>query len=109
MRDELPVALSLELDDSPTDEETLFLARQINEYNFETTDIRDGRELMKPVAVAVDESQTVYVADTLKGEVLAFDRAGQVSRRFKPAGRSNYRPVSVAFLNPNGTTRCGMS
>ena len=46
MRDELPVALSLELDDSPTDEETLFLARQINEYNFETTDIRDGRELM---------------------------------------------------------------
>ena len=35
-----------ELDDSPTHEETLFLARQINEFNFETTGIRDGRELM---------------------------------------------------------------
>ena len=46
MCDESPGAFRLELDDSPSDEETLSLARQINEYNFETTDIRDGRELM---------------------------------------------------------------
>lgn len=44
--DESPGALQLELDDSPSDGEALFLARQISEFNFAATDIRDGRELM---------------------------------------------------------------
>ncbi len=46
MCDESTGAFSLELDDSPSDEETRFLARQIDEFNFAATDIRDGRELM---------------------------------------------------------------
>ncbi len=46
MSDESAAAFELELDDSPSDEETLSLARQINEFNFETTGIRDGRDLM---------------------------------------------------------------
>ena len=46
MSDEPPGAYSLELDDSPSYEETGFLARQISEFNFAETEIRDGRELM---------------------------------------------------------------
>jgi len=54
--------------------------------------------LVKPVAVAVDEAGTVYVADTGRGEVAAFDATGQSLRRFRPPDRENYRPVSCAAV-----------
>ena len=46
MCDESAEAYGLELDDSPSDEEMRFLARQISEFNFAVTQIWDGRELM---------------------------------------------------------------
>ncbi len=55
-----------------------------------------GGDLKKPVAVAVDDSGTVFVADTIRGEVVGFDPASQEIRRFRPGDRSNYRPVAVA-------------
>ncbi|UCC29543.1 MAG: hypothetical protein JSU86_15230 [Phycisphaerales bacterium] len=50
--------------------------------------------LVEPVAVAVDAAGTVYVADTGRGEVAAFDAAGRPVRRFRPPDREQYRPVS---------------
>ena len=55
----------------------------------------DG-ELTKPVAVAVDEHGTVFVADTIRGEVVAFEQSGSEIRRFRPPKTTNYRPVAVA-------------
>ncbi len=55
----------------------------------------DG-ELKKPVAVAVDEHGTVFVADTIRGEVVAFEQSGSEIRRFQHPKTTNYRPVSVA-------------
>jgi DNA-binding beta-propeller fold protein YncE len=55
-----------------------------------------GGDLAKPVAVAVDSEGVVYVADTLRSQVLAFDTAGVVSRRFEPAREGDYRPVALA-------------
>ncbi len=52
--------------------------------------------LVKPVAVAVDEAGTVYVADTGRGELVAFDAAGRFIRAFRPPDCDEYRPVSVA-------------
>ena len=52
--------------------------------------------LAKPVAVAVDDSANVYVADTQRAEVIAFDPTGQPIHRFKPPDREAYRPVAVA-------------
>ena len=46
MSDDPNGAYRVELDDSPSDEETIFLTRQINEFNFDATQIRDGRDLM---------------------------------------------------------------
>ena len=51
--------------------------------------------LAKPVAVAVDEGEGVYVADTDRGEVVAFDPGGVAVRRFKVA-RDDFKPVAVA-------------
>jgi DNA-binding beta-propeller fold protein YncE len=54
-------------------------------------------ELAKPVDVAVDDAGRVYVADTGRGEVVAFDAAGRsLPYRFRPPGRDHYKPVSVA-------------
>ncbi len=55
----------------------------------------DG-ELKKPVAVAVDEHGTVFVADTIRGEVVAFEQSGSEIRRFQPPKTTSYRPVAVA-------------
>lgn len=55
----------------------------------------DG-ELKKPVAVAVDELGTVFVADTIRGEVVAFEHSGSEIRRFRPPKATAYRPVAVA-------------
>ena len=52
--------------------------------------------LVKPVAVAVDDGGAVYVADTGRGEVVAFDADGNPHRSFKPDGRDAYQPVAVA-------------
>jgi DNA-binding beta-propeller fold protein YncE len=54
--------------------------------------------LVKPVAVAVDGSGTVYVADTGRGEVVAFDARGRaLNLRFRPTNRERYTPVSLAL------------
>ncbi len=55
----------------------------------------DG-ELKKPVAVAVDEHGTVFVADTIRGEVVAFEQSGTEIRRFHPPLPTEYRPAAVA-------------
>jgi DNA-binding beta-propeller fold protein YncE len=52
--------------------------------------------LVKPVDVAVDDRDMVYVADTGLGAVVAFDAAGTARRRFQPPGRAAYRPSAVA-------------
>ena len=52
--------------------------------------------LSTPVDVAVDQAGTAYVADTGRGEVVAFDANGECTRQFKPDGRKSYRPVAVA-------------
>ena len=63
--------------------------------------IRGSVTLVKPVAVAVDEAATVYVADTGRAEVLAFDRDGQQIRKLRPPDREDYRPTALAA---DGTT-----
>ncbi len=55
-----------------------------------------GITLAVPVDVAVDEAGSMYVADTGRSEVVSFDRSGVAGRRFKPPGRRDYRPISVA-------------
>ncbi len=52
--------------------------------------------LSRPVAVAVDDQGTIYVADTTRGEVVAFTADGSFLRRIKPPDRSEYRPVALA-------------
>ena len=52
--------------------------------------------LAKPVAVAVDDAGTAYVADTGRSEVVVFDSAGASTRRVRPPDREHYRPVAVA-------------
>ncbi len=61
-----------------------------------TRRIGAGGELKKPVAVAVDEHGTVFVADTIRGEVVAFELSGSEIRRFQPPKTTDYRPVAVA-------------
>jgi DNA-binding beta-propeller fold protein YncE len=56
--------------------------------------------LGKPVAVAVDENGTAYVADTDRAEVVAFDSNGDSTRRFKPPDRDAFKPVAVAVHGP---------
>ncbi|MEE9295218.1 MAG: hypothetical protein V3W34_09705 [Phycisphaerae bacterium] len=52
--------------------------------------------LAKPVAVAVDEGATLYVADTVLAEVVAFDATGRLTARYAPPDRKQYKPVAVA-------------
>jgi DNA-binding beta-propeller fold protein YncE len=53
-------------------------------------------QLTTPVDVAVGMAGEVYVADSGRGEVVAFDRSGACTRQFQPEGREGYRPVAVA-------------
>ncbi|UCF33407.1 MAG: hypothetical protein JSV78_13845 [Phycisphaerales bacterium] len=52
--------------------------------------------LSKPVAVAVGEDGTVYVADTGLSAVAVFDVEGNLTRTIKVPDREAYRPVAVA-------------
>ncbi len=54
--------------------------------------------LAKPVAVAVDEGGTIYVADTGRAEVVSFDSAGQARLRFRRSEEGEYQPVAVAVV-----------
>lgn len=77
-------------------------ARCVHAWNLQTGESRrvgsDGA-LAKPVAVAVDGSAIVYVADTNRGEVVAFDAEGREILQFKPTNRNAYRPVAVAVAD----------
>ena len=53
--------------------------------------------LGKPVDVAVDSSARVFVADTVRGEVVCFDQAGRFSRTIRPPADNPYRPVALAI------------
>lgn len=53
-------------------------------------------KLATPVAVAVGPDGALYVADTSRGEVVAFDSAGGLRHRCRPPDASAYRPVAVA-------------
>ena len=87
-------------------DETLYIcdtsAQCVHAWNLLTGESRrvgaDGA-LKKPVAVAVDGSAVVYVADTNRGEVVAFDAGGREVLQFKPENRSAYRPVAVAVAD----------
>jgi len=53
--------------------------------------------LGEPVDVAVDEQGVIYVADTGRGEVVAFGLDGSVVGKYSPAGGdADYRPVGLA-------------
>ncbi|MFQ5501482.1 MAG: hypothetical protein ACE5EQ_04175 [Phycisphaerae bacterium] len=55
--------------------------------------------LSKPVAIAVSASGGIYVADTGRAEVVAFDPSGRTRFRIHPPGRQDYRPVAVALAD----------
>jgi sugar lactone lactonase YvrE len=60
--------------------------------------LREDSQLGKPVAVAVDEDGTVYVADTGRSEVVVFDASGRCVGRLHPdrcATGESYRPVAL--------------
>ena len=58
--------------------------------------VSDDAALAKPVAVTIDEQGTLYVADTERGEVVAFVPGGGEADRFRPDDRKDFRPVGVA-------------
>lgn len=54
--------------------------------------------LAKPVAVAVNEAGQVYVADTERGEVVAFDAHGAYGSSLRPEdAEAPFRPVGLAW------------
>ncbi len=53
-------------------------------------------KLITPVDVAVDDAGTVYVADTGRSEVVAYDASGTRIRCFQSPDGGAYRPVAVA-------------
>lgn len=55
--------------------------------------------LQKPVDVAVDGNGIIFVADSERGEVVAFDSSGQTYGIFRPSGGTAFRPVAVAAGN----------
>lgn len=57
---------------------------------------RGEAALSTPVAVAVAPDGTVIVADTGRGELLAYLPDRTLRYRVKPPGREKYRPVAVA-------------
>ncbi len=73
----------------------------VHDWNLGTGDARrigDSGDvtLTKPVDVAVGSDGTVYVADSERGAVYAFDSSGRTVARFRQSRDGNYRPVSVA-------------
>lgn len=52
--------------------------------------------LAEPVAVAVDRRGGLFVADTQRSEIVAFDAEGRFRRRLRPPDRPGYRPVALA-------------
>ncbi len=74
----------------------------VHDWNLATGEAtRIGRRsatiLAEPVAVAVGSDATVYVADTERHEVVAFDPGGRSIGRFAPPGDEPYRPTAVAI------------
>jgi DNA-binding beta-propeller fold protein YncE len=67
----------------------------LNNGHAERVGLRGKVPLVKPVAVAVDDTGTIYVADTGRNEVVSYDAAGHFARRYRPAHREDYRPVAV--------------
>ncbi|MBU0718422.1 MAG: SMP-30/gluconolactonase/LRE family protein, partial [Planctomycetes bacterium] len=57
---------------------------------------RGGIALAKPVDVAVDSAGTLFVADSERGEVVAFEAGDGGVKRFKPENRDGFRPAAVA-------------
>ena len=71
----------------------------VHAWNLRTGEARrlgGGGELKKPVAVAVDHTGTVYVADTVRGEVVALGPSTGEFGLFRPNDHDAYRPVAVA-------------
>jgi hypothetical protein len=74
----------------------------VHDWNLATGDARrvgaggDGK-LQKPVAIAVDDAKWLYVADSERGEVLAFNSAGLLKFRMKPPNCQTYRPTAIAL------------
>ena len=54
--------------------------------------------LAKPVDVAVDAAGICYVADTDRGEVVAFDGRGVAARKYVPPGCERFKPAAVAVF-----------
>ncbi len=52
--------------------------------------------LSRPVAIALDDAGTRYVADIGRGEIIAFSRANEALRALRPPGDSPFEPVAVA-------------
>ena len=52
--------------------------------------------LSKPVSVAVDDAGTLFVADTGRGEVVAYPGEADARRTFRGNDRESYRPVAAA-------------
>lgn len=53
-------------------------------------------ELGKPVAVALDQTGTMFIADSERGQVLAVDPSRRNARQFRPPDAAAYKPVAVA-------------
>jgi len=74
----------------------------VHDWDFNTGNARrigasGDTTLVKPVAVAVDSDGVIYVADTGRSDVIAFDAAGRFVRRYRaPEKQMQYRPVAVA-------------
>ena len=56
--------------------------------------------LARPVAVAVDDRGIIYVADTARAEVIAYQADGTLLRRITPTDREVFRPVALAVAGP---------
>ncbi len=52
-------------------------------------------QLQKPVAIAVDEAGTVFVADTKLSKVISVTQVGSIVQSFKPPDRERFRPVAL--------------
>jgi DNA-binding beta-propeller fold protein YncE len=85
-------------------DDTLYICdtatNQVHVWNIATgTSSRIGAEgsLGKPVAVAVGADGVIYVADTVREEVIAFESGGEVLRRYRSSSAGSYRPVALAL------------
>jgi len=72
----------------------------VHDWNLATGDVRRiGRHgkvvLQKPVDVAVGVGGTLFVADTNRREVIAFDESGTFRERYRPSNGDAFRPTAV--------------